>query len=53
MFITATKVHIVELEMDIKSTSLLFQGNERIVLHNADNEITCDFLFFCDVGLKI
>jgi len=39
IFITAAEVHIVEFEMDIKSTILLFQDNERIALHNADIEI--------------
>lgn len=40
MFLGAAKVHIAELEMDIKSTILLFQDNERIALYNTDNEIT-------------
>lgn len=39
MFITAAKVHIVEFEMDIKATILLFQDYERIALYNADIEI--------------
>lgn len=53
MFITAAKVHIVEFEMDIKATILLFQDNERIALYNAVIEIAWDFLFFCDASLRI
>lgn len=40
LFIPAAKIHIVELEMHINSTILLFQENERIALHNADNKIS-------------
>lgn len=53
MFITAAKVHVVEFEMDKKSTILLFQDNERITLCNADIEIAWDFLFFYDASLRI
>lgn len=52
LFIPVAKAHIVELEIHIKSIILLFQDNEKIALHNADNKITWEFLFFYDVKLR-
>lgn len=43
LFIPVAKAHIVELEIHIKSIILLFQDNENIALHNADNKITWEF----------